>query len=112
MATFSYTASIGASVSYSPKVRTTQFGDGYELRLAYGLNTRAEVWDLTFNGKSTSDADDIDDFLKARNSVEAFDWTSPSGTVGKFVCRSWSRTIDEPNVETLTARFEQVFDAT
>ena len=45
MATFSYTASIGASVSYSPKVRTTQFGDGYELRLAYGLNTRAEVWD-------------------------------------------------------------------
>jgi phage-related protein len=112
MATFSYTASIGAQVSYQPKVRSVKFGDGYEQRLGFGLNLNPEMWRLSFNGKTTSDADDIDDFLKARGGVESFDWTSPTGTSGKFVCRSWSRTIDEPNIESITVEFEQVFDAT
>lgn len=110
MATFTYIASTGAAVDYTPSVRQVKFGDGYEQRLAFGLNTRAERWTLEFRARTTTDATAIDAFLKARNAVESFDWTSPSGTVGKWVCREWSRSIDEPNVETIRAKFEQVFE--
>jgi phage-related protein len=110
MATFTYTPTIGASVDYKPNVRSARFGDGYEQRLAFGINTRPEIWNLEFRGKTTAQATEIDAFLKARNAVEAFDWTTPTGTIGKFICRSWSRSIDEPNIESIRAQFEQVFD--
>jgi phage-related protein len=71
------------------------------------------VWALEFRGRTTLEAAAIDGFLRARAAVEAFDWTSPAGTngtSGKFVCEEWSRSVDEPNVETVRATFKQVFD--
>ena len=35
MATFTWIASIGASLTVKPNVRKVSFGDGYEQRLAY-----------------------------------------------------------------------------
>ena len=110
MATFTWIPSIGASLSVKPNVRRVSFGDGYEQRLAYGINTQSEVWSLEFRGKSTSDASAIDSFLRARGAVQAFDWTTPSGITGKFTCEEWSRTIEEPNIENIRATFKQVFD--
>jgi len=49
-------------------------------------------------------------FCAARGSVEPFEWTSPAGTQGKFVCDDWSRSIEEPDLETVRADFRQVFD--
>jgi phage-related protein len=110
MATFTWTPSIGAQVAMRPNVRRVAFGDGYEQRLAFGINTQPEVWSLEFRGRTTADAAAIDAFLRARGAVQAFDWTSPAGTVGKFTCEEWGRTVDEPNVETVRATFKQVFD--
>lgn len=110
MATFNFAPTLGAAVDYRTNVRSVRFGDGYEQRLAFGINTRAEVWTLEFRGCTTATATLIDDFLKAQNASQAFDWTSPGGTSGKFICRNWSRSFDEPNVETIRAQFEQVFD--
>lgn len=110
MATFTWTPSIGAQVAMRPTVRRVAFGDGYEQRLAFGINTQPEVWTLEFRGSTTDDAAAIDAFLRARGAVQAFDWTSPAGTVGKFTCEEWGRSVDEPNVETVRATFKQVFD--
>lgn len=110
MATFTHIPSLNARVDYKPSTRKVSFGDGYEQRLSYGLNTTPEVWSLEFKGKTTVQATSIDAFLKSRNGVESFDWTSPTGTTGKFVCREWGRSIEEPNIESVFARFEQVFD--
>lgn len=110
MATFTYTPSTGAAVDHKPAVRQVKFGDGYEQRLAAGLNTDPEMWRLEFRGLTTSTATAIDNFLKARNAVETFDWLSPSGTAAKFVCPEWSRSFDEPNVESIRATFVQVFE--
>ena len=110
MATFTWIPSIWASLAVKPNVRRVSFGDGYEQRLAYGINTQPEVWSLEFRGKSTSDASAIDSFLRARGAVQAFDWTTPSGLTGKFNCEEWSRTIEEPNIENIRATFKQVFD--
>ena len=112
MATFpaSPAPSYGAEKRSRPAVRSVKFGDGYEQRLAYGINTQPEVWSLEFRGKSTGDASAIDSFLRARGAVQAFDWTTPSGLTGKFTCEEWSRTIEEPNIENIRATFKQVFD--
>lgn len=110
MATFTWIASTGASLSIRPNVRRVAFGDGYEQRVAFGINTQPEVWSLEFRGKTTTEAAAIDAFLRAHGAVESFTWTTPTGAAGKFICEEWSRSVDEPNIETMRATFKQVFD--
>lgn len=110
MATFTWTPSLGPRAARKPNIKAVSFGDGYEQRLAFGINTRPEVWSVEFRARTTSEANAIDTFLAARNSVEAFDWTTPSGVTARFKCEEWERTIEEPNVETVSATFIQVFD--
>jgi phage-related protein len=110
MAIFTWTASVGANLSMRPSVRRVAFGDGYEQRLRFGINTQPECWSLEFRGLATREATEIDGFLRARGATEAFDWKSPAGTNGKFICDDWSRSIEEPDMETVRANFRQVFD--
>jgi phage-related protein len=110
MATFTWTPSVGASVSVRPNVRRVAFGDGYEQRLAFGLNTQPQVWSLEFRGRTRGEVSAIEAFLRERGAVQAFDWTPPGGVAAKFVCEEWSRTVDEPDVESVRATFKQVFD--
>jgi phage-related protein len=42
------------------------FGDGYEQRLAFGINTQPQLWSLEFRGRTSLDAAAIDAFLRAR----------------------------------------------
>jgi len=93
MATFTYAASYGATVTQAPSVRYIRFGDGYEQRASFG------------------DADAIIAFLEARAGVDAFDWTPPSGSAGKWICRSWSRSISSNGANDISARFEEVFES-
>ena len=111
MATFTIAPDFGASVSLKPRVLTAQFGDGYQQRLGDGINIRAEDWQLTFSARTPAERDQILSFLEARNGVEAFDWTSPRGTVGKFVCAEWNHSPNSAASNTVTARFTQVFEA-
>jgi phage-related protein len=110
MAIFTWIPSVGASLSMRPLVRRVAFGDGYEQRLRYGINTQTERWSLEFRGLATRVAAEIDGFLRERGSSEAFEWKSPAGTNGKFICDDWSRSIEEPDMETVRANFRQVFD--
>jgi phage-related protein len=111
MATFTYIASYGASVAKQPKVRAISFGDGYEQRATFGINTTPRAWNLNFNGKTGTEADAIESFLSARNAVESFDWTPPTGSAGKWICRSWVRSIAEVDCYDISATFEEVFEA-
>jgi phage-related protein len=110
LATFTWIASTGASLTIRPAVRRVAFGDGYEQRLAFGLNTQPEVWTLEFRSLTTENASAIDAFLRLHGAIRPFDWTTPSGLSGKFICEDWSRSIDEPNIETIRSTFKQVFD--
>ncbi len=110
MAIFTWIPSIGASLTLKPTVRRAAFGDSYEQRQAFGINTQTEVWALEFRGQTNAQASAIDTFLRARGAVQAFEWTTPSGVSGRFVCDEWSRVVEEPNVESVRATFRQVFD--
>lgn len=113
MATFpSIAVSYGAQKASEPKMRTIRFGDGYEQRLTFGLNQNPKRWDLTWNNITETEADTIEAFLDAR-AVDAasFDWTPPDeSTAYKWVCESWSKSIDYPTRSTISATFREVFE--
>lgn len=112
MATFpNYCPIFPASKSASPKTRVVKFGDGYEHRIAFGLNQNPKEWSLAFD-ETTTDADVIEAFLDARaEDSEAFDWTPPYETQSrKWVCDSWVREITVPNRARISATFRQVFE--
>ena len=81
MATFpSITPTYGMRKTSSPKVKTTQLGDGYEFRALYGLPLTQDpkVYDLTFNVSET-ESDVIEGFLRSRVADQAsFSFTPPA----------------------------------
>lgn len=110
MATFTYIASYGVIQKKQPIVRSMRFGDGYEQRARFGINTNPRTWDLKFAGKSETEADAIESFLDARGGVENFDWTPPTGSSGKWICRGWNRSIVDIDIHEVSATFEEVFE--
>lgn len=110
MATFTWTPSFEATESSRPRVRKTAFGDGYEQRIRFGLQTNPKEWSLTFSERSDSERDAILAFLDARGGAESFDWTPPRGTAGKYVCEEWQVTLRAYNFNTVQAKFRQVFE--
>ena len=110
MATFTYIPSFTASESSQPSVRKVQFGDGYQQRLRFGLNTDSKTWQLTFANRTDSERETILSFLEARGGVESFDWTPPRGGAGKFVCEEWQAKLSNCNNNQIQATFREVFE--
>lgn len=108
---FTWVPSYGSAVTKKPSVTATKFGDGYEQRIAEGINTTPRKWQLSFTSKPNAVADAIDDFLNARNAREAFIWTPTHGTAGKWVCREWSVQQTGPFTRSVQATFDEVFEA-
>lgn len=102
----------GASKRAAPNVRIAQFGSGYSQRTTFGLNQDPKTWVLTWNYLEASDADTIEDFLEARGGVEAFDWSPPDDTeTYKWICKEWTKDFPVSTRFTISATFEQVFEA-
>lgn len=97
-----------AALTTKPRIRTATFGDGYEQRLADGINNAPRSWALTFT-QPTVEADAILAFFEARNGAESFDWTPPYGAPGKFVARDWSASLIGPVAKFISVTFEEVF---
>lgn len=110
MATFTFTPDWDASVEVAPVVRIAKFGDGYEQRLSAGLNTLPKKWDIRFSLRTDAEASAIITFLENQAGVQAFDYVDVNDDAGKYVCRSWTRTKNRFNLNTITCQFEQVFE--
>ena len=112
MATFPYIdPTYGAQKHSQPKVRQTQFGDGYSHRIIFGLNQNPKKWNLTWEVTET-EANTIEAFLDARaNDAASFTWSPPDGSATAYwTCYEWNKTIPYLNRATLTATFTQVFE--
>ncbi|NBW19085.1 MAG: hypothetical protein EBR82_65030 [Caulobacteraceae bacterium] len=59
---------------------------------------------------TNADADSIEASLDTRAGVESFNWTPPSGGGTKWVCREWSRTLENYNNNSVQATFKQVVE--
>lgn len=110
MTTFSYTPDYQPQATRAPATNNAKFGDGYEQRAEAGINSLPEIWDLSFTNRDLSEADGIDAFFTARKGVTYFEWTTPTGVAGKFICRTWNYSRVNAILASVTAKFEQVFD--
>lgn len=99
-----------ASLTTKPRARVAAFGDGYEQRVADGINNAPRMWALSFT-RPTDEADTILAFFEARNGTEAFDWVPPYGAAGRWVARDWSVQMISMVAKSITVTFEEVFGA-
>jgi phage-related protein len=109
MATFTTLPSKDSTRETTPRVREAGFGDGYHQRVGDGIHSSAAVWRLIFANRTDTEADTVDNFLIARNGVEAFDWTDPYGYAAKWICKSWSRQAHGGGIASINATFLEVF---
>ena len=112
MATFpAYEPTYSATKKSQPKIRTAQFGDGYQQRVTFGLNQNPKEWSLSFN-VSDADADIIETFLDARaDDAASFEWSPPGdANTYKWTCPSWTRELFEFERSKIDLTFIQVFE--
>ena len=67
---------------------------------------------MQWSNFTSTNADTIEDFLEARGGVEAFDWSPPDDTsTYKWICKEFDKSLPYSNLFTITATFNQVFEA-
>lgn len=63
-----------------------KYGDGYEQRMAIGMNSKHDKWEVQVNNLSFEQYETMMAFWNAHGRVIAFEWVPPNGTVAnKYV---------------------------
>ena len=98
----------------TPKVHTLSFGDGYEQRIADGINNLQQSMSVTFATRPKAEIDDLVAFFESLGGVSKFrmtiDDTNGAETI-KVVCKSWNQTWNYDNFYSLSATFERIYEA-
>jgi phage-related protein len=105
--------------STQPRVLTANFGDGYEQRIADGINTLNETYSLSFKSRPKADIDDIVLFLDTQKNVSKFLFTIPDTNnttrTGekdvKVVATNYSVTYDYEDFYSLSLSLKRVYEA-
>ncbi len=100
---------LGAERSVKPSVSVIKFGDGYEQRVANGINFTPKVWSVSFTNAGPM-VKEILAFLEGLGGLEAFSWTDPLDDTANYVCREWSSSRQGQGVYRINATFEQVYE--
>ena len=101
----------------SPTVLLASFGDGYEQRVADGINSIKETYTLSFRNRPKADIDDMVADLDANKGVTALVFTIPDTNAGsgtttiKVVCVDYSISYDYDEFYSLTINLRRVFEA-
>jgi phage-related protein len=110
----------GFQIKNSPKIHTVSFGDGYEQRLADGINNLQQSMNVTFRLRPKAEIDALIDFFEDLGGVTKFQMTIDKDTAGsdtnatrtiKVVCKNWEQTYNYDNYYSLSATFERVYEA-
>lgn len=107
------------SKASTPRVLTAKFGDGYEQRIANGINSIDETYSLSFKTRPKADIDDIVLFLDTQKNVSKFLFTMPDTNnttrTGekdvKVVATNYSVTYDYENFYSLSLSLKRVYEA-
>ena len=109
METFDWPVQARPSGTFTPRVRTVEFADGYAQDVGDGLFPWREEWSITVDlppDMTTS----VVEFLTSRKGYEKFNWTPPgSATVKQFVCQAFTRSPGVANQDIISATFTQRF---
>ncbi|RSK77852.1 phage tail protein [Pandoraea apista] len=106
--TFIWSPRADASGDTTFAVRKAQFGDGYEQRVADGLNNQRSSYQLTFVGDAAK-ISAILAFLDAHAGAKSFFWTPSLRPQALFVCEKYSDPVKDGSIYTISATFDQTF---
>ena len=91
----------GVSTEQSPKVLVAKYGDGYEQRVAAGINNLPEQWQLNWNNRPLNNANKIIKFLEDQGGVTSFDWYPPDTSIASTTTSAaTSKLIDTSQIFT------------
>jgi len=100
----------------NPRVLLARFGDGYEQRMADGINSLDQSFTATFMNRPGAEIDAIVDFFDANLAVTSFEFTIPDSAsvidtrTIKVVCDSWDLVYTNHVVSGCTAAFRRVYE--
>ena len=107
----------GMTRSNEPLVFVAEFGDGYQKRVANGINNLKQEFSVSFATREKAEIDDIVGFFESTNGVTAFDFTFPDTNASgneetvKVYVTQFSQNWDYDNFYTLSATFRRVYEA-
>lgn len=101
----------------TPSVLIAQFGDGYEQRIASGLNSLRENYVLQFKTRTKEFVDDVINYLDSTKGVTKFNLRVPdTNTAGneksvKVVFINYTVNYQYDNFYSLTVNVKRVYEA-
>jgi phage-related protein/beta-glucanase (GH16 family) len=110
MAIFTYTPSYEPTEVSKPRVRKNESADGFAQRAVSGINADPKQWQLVFSNRTDAEREGIANFLDAHYGSDSFEWTSPRGIFGTYICDDWQVTLSSCNNNQITATFTEVYD--
>jgi len=105
------TPEVSSSSQTSYRTHLAQFGDGYEQRIADGINTRRLRVTLQWRTLTSTEADQIEAFFRLQGGWKRFDYTLPwESSPRKWRLESHARGTPDQNIYSVTADLAEVFD--
>ena len=106
----------GLTRQSTPRVLKVQFGDGYEQRIAEGLNSSNENYQISYSNRPKAEIDDIAAFMDEKKGVTSFNYVIPDTNNGgettiKVVCDQYNLVYVSDSSYTFTATFRRVYEA-
>lgn len=106
-----FAPSESTATTRTPAVLLAQYGDGYEQRLANGINPRRLAASVVWNALTAADALIISNIFEGLGGVSPFTYAlPPDATVRRWLCESWTQTAIDRYGATITAEWREVFD--
>lgn len=98
------------TINTTPRVKSIRFGDGYEQRLADGINNILLDIDINFDNRDIDEYTAILHFLKERKGIEYFVFTPPPpyNNNKRFICRNWQDSQVAYNNFSIRTKFEEI----
>lgn len=105
---FNWIADNGATGESQYRTRSVQFGDGYSQSVGDGINSKTQIWPLSFT-KNRVDSEAIIAFIDQHQGYKAFQWAPPLGTASLWKVTQSTNTPLGGGIYRISATFEQSF---
>ena len=106
----------GFGRSTSMRVHVSQFGDGYEHRIADGINNLEQTLSVSFSTRPKAEIDDLVAFFESLGGVSKFRFDIEDSNAGsstetiKCICDNWNQSWAYDDYYSLTATFRRVYE--
>lgn len=112
---FFWKPTYASQLQMKPSVNLIKFGNGYEQRIADGINNNLQRFNLNFEGRDKNETRAIAHFLHKRKAVDSFFFDAPfpynfdisQSYPKRFICDEWDIAYNFYNNYNLTAKFSE-----